>query len=291
MVALHLLDSEPSNSLGIVKYPESGRSLIDPDSVIFTSRRPALVPHVDPAVNLVKRLILLPYHILVPSSQYYALTVKLAEGVTFPREARIPKSIYVEVQAGQQIHTYAASVTLTAKLRGLRWILHNYRLPAFITLTLGFWSVEMLFAALALFFIGMAMRPSDRPDLADGNNNSYPHLGPPPDQGKGIEGPQPSGSGTPLITAASAKRFAENDSGESSGTSNSGGARRRRIKEEAGPKDELSKTLREDTDDEPEDVRIKEEAEGTTEDEEFGKSLSGDTEEETKIKVEDDSDN
>lgn len=172
MVALHLLDNDLSTTMDVLHSPESGRSLIDPRSVIYTTRRPALMPYVDPAVSLARRLLWLPLHVLFPKNDAYSMTLPLAEDVVFSRASRVPRSIYVELQAGQDIQTYEAAVTMTANLRGLRWILHNYRIISFITLTVGFWSIEMMFAGLTLFilgiFVGNETEPKPEPEEAEG---------------------------------------------------------------------------------------------------------------------------
>ena len=155
MVALHLLDTDLSTAINVLHSPESGRSIIDPQSVLYTTRRPALMPYVDPAVSWARRLIWLPLRVVFPKKDAHSMSLPLAEDVVFSRTSKMPKSIYVELQAGQDIQTYEAAVTMTANLRGLRWILHNYRIMSFITLTVGFWSVEMLFAGLTLFILGI----------------------------------------------------------------------------------------------------------------------------------------
>lgn len=180
MVALHLLDNDVATSMDVLHSPESGRSLVDPQSVIYTTRRPALMPYVDPAVSLARRLAWLPFHLVFPKNDVYAMTLPLAENVVFSRSSRLPKSIYVELQAGQDIQTYEAAVTMTANLRGLRWILHNYRVVSFITLTLGFWSMEMLFAGLTLFTLGIFVGNGDqrpKPELDDNENKREDELG------------------------------------------------------------------------------------------------------------------
>ena len=164
MIALHLLDTDLTTAVDVVHPPESGKSLIDPDSVMFTTRRPALMPYVDPTVSLARRLVFLPFHLMFPKNELYAMTVPLAEGVIFTRSSRVPKSIYVELQAGQNFQTSEVSVTMTAKLRGLRYILHNYRIISFVTLTLGFWSMEMLFAGMALFVLGIFVANQETPE-------------------------------------------------------------------------------------------------------------------------------
>lgn len=165
MIALHLLDTDLTTAVDVVHPPESGRGLIDPESVMFTTRRPALMPYVDPTVSLARRLVFLPFHLLFPKNELYTMTVPLAEGVRFARSSRVPKSIYVELQAGQNFQTSEVSVTMTAKLRGLRYILHNYRIISFVALTLGFWSMEMLFAGMALFILGIFVGNKEHPEL------------------------------------------------------------------------------------------------------------------------------
>lgn len=180
MVALHLLDNDVSKSMDVLHSPESGRSLVDPQSVIYTTRRPALMPYVDPTVSLARRLVWLPFHVVFPKNDVYSMTLPLAENIVFSRSSRVPKSIYVELQAGQDIQTYEAAVTMTANLRGLRWILHNYRIVSFITLTLGFWSMEMLFAGLTLFTLGIFVGNEDhppKPELEDAENKEEDGLG------------------------------------------------------------------------------------------------------------------
>lgn len=165
MIALHLLDTDLTTTLDVVHTPESGKSLIDPQSVMFTTRRPALMPYVDPAVSLARRLVFLPLHLLFPKNELHTMTVPLAEGVVFARSSRVPKSIYVELQAGQNFQTSEVSVTMTANLRGLRYILHNYRIISFVALTLGFWSMEMLFAGMALFILGIFVGNQEHPEV------------------------------------------------------------------------------------------------------------------------------
>lgn len=180
MVALHLLDTDLSTSVDVLLSPESGKSLIDPHSVIYTTRRPALMPYVDPTVSLARRLLWLPFHVIFTKNDAYSMTLPLAENVVFTRTSRVPKSIYVELQAGQDLQTYETAVTMTANLRGLRWILHNYRVVSFIALTVGFWSMEMLFAGLTLFVLGIFVGNEQRPpksELESSENKEKHKLG------------------------------------------------------------------------------------------------------------------
>lgn len=117
--------------------------------VLYRTRRPALVPYSDPLVSLASRVLWLGYSLLFPSSQALHMTIQLAERVSFPKDALIPASVYVEIEGGQNIQVYDAQVTLTAQLRGLRYIMHHYRILSFTAFTALFWLFEVLFMSAA----------------------------------------------------------------------------------------------------------------------------------------------
>ncbi|KAJ4352624.1 hypothetical protein N0V85_009648, partial [Neurospora sp. IMI 360204] len=103
------------------------------NKILFSSTRAAVIPYIDPLVAKAKRVMFLGYHVLFPEhAEVVTLQLPLAEKVQFPRRssskdaARLglvgdgtPTSLLVEVQAGQKLQVYEASVTITAKLTGL----------------------------------------------------------------------------------------------------------------------------------------------------------------------------
>lgn len=150
MISLYLLDSKNSDNLDVsARKFANDRSDFEQSNILFTSRRPALIPYVDPVVSLGSRIIFLLYHLIVPTSQTCVLNVPVAERVTFPTDSAIPSTAYVEVEAGQGIQIYSASLTMTAQLSGLRWLMFHYRLLTFITFTMLFWVCELGFMVVA----------------------------------------------------------------------------------------------------------------------------------------------
>ncbi|EQL04205.1 tubulin-tyrosine ligase [Ophiocordyceps sinensis CO18] len=150
MVALHLLASEASAELEADAHVFANvHDQFGAHQVVFSSRRPALVPYMDPMVSVAKRLVLLLYHLLFPSSQVCKMTVILAERLAFPKASLLPASAYVEIEAGQDIQIYGAALTMTAQLRGLRWLMFYYRLPTYMAFTVVFWACEVMFMGLA----------------------------------------------------------------------------------------------------------------------------------------------
>ncbi|GJN71948.1 hypothetical protein PLICBS_006019 [Purpureocillium lilacinum] len=150
MVSLHLLASEANERLEVDSRTFAAQDTkIGDHTVIFTSRRSALFPYVDPIVSIANRIVFMLYHLLFPSSQTCTMTVNLAERLAFSKDSAIPASAYLEVEAGQDIQIYSTTLTMTAQLRGLRWLMFHYRLATYIAFTFLFWVCEVLFMALA----------------------------------------------------------------------------------------------------------------------------------------------
>ncbi|KAK8146634.1 hypothetical protein G3M48_002771 [Beauveria asiatica] len=150
MVSLHLIDSGDQNTIG-ARADEFARSHIGfgVSKVLFSSRRPVLMPYVDPLVSLTSRVLLMAYHLLSSNSQRHTLTVKLAERVSFSKDSLKPAAAYIEVEAGQDIQIYSTQLTLTAQLRGLRYLMVHYGVLTYIVFTLLFWFFEILFMSAA----------------------------------------------------------------------------------------------------------------------------------------------
>ncbi|OHE94543.1 hypothetical protein CORC01_10176 [Colletotrichum orchidophilum] len=152
MIALHLLDvgalSTGDDKIQPHIAPEP-YAHFDGKRVLLSSRRPALVPYQDPLVSTASRILFLAYHVLFVDSETCILTVPMAERVELAKGSSLPASAYLEIQSGQEIETYYASITLTAQLRGLRWLMYNYRVTTLTAAVLLFWASEILFMAVA----------------------------------------------------------------------------------------------------------------------------------------------
>jgi hypothetical protein len=151
-VSDHQLDTTPASLFP----PPDPRTHLSTRRVLHTSHRPALIPYTDPIVSLASRLLFLPGHIFFPSSSRASttsITVPLAESLSFPSSQRgtrsLPTTLFLELQSGQDLRVAAASITITAQLSGLRWLMHTYRLPAFLVGTAAFWACEAASMALA----------------------------------------------------------------------------------------------------------------------------------------------
>ncbi|KAH7021023.1 putative adipose-regulatory protein-domain-containing protein [Microdochium trichocladiopsis] len=160
MVALYALRSLPDNPASAFRLPSDPYEHVTASNVVFASRRPALIPYEDPLVSTASRLLFLLYHIIFPSSEQVTLTVPMGELVDF--KDVLPLSILLDVQAGQTLQVYSATVTLVARLRGLRWLMYNHRVISFVVCTTVFWLFEIvstLIAWLALAYVVSNQQP------------------------------------------------------------------------------------------------------------------------------------
>lgn len=163
MVSLYLVKDDDK----AYKSDSSGRKITDDrqyletQKVLFKSRRPALMPYEDPILSVAKRVLFMAYYILFPQSQARTMTIQLAERVNFDKSALQPTAAFVEIEAGQDIHIYSSALTLTAQLRGLRWLMFHYRLLTYLAFTFLFWVCEVLFMCLAWLVWSATATPKD----------------------------------------------------------------------------------------------------------------------------------
>jgi len=163
MVNLLLLDAEPG-PLAAQNFANNHGSFEDGCKSLFQSRRPALVPYVDPLASLASRILLLGWNMLFPNTRSYDMTIPLAERMSFAKGSTLPSAAYIEIESGQTLQTYGVTLTLTAQLSGLRYLMHHYRLPMYVMFTFGFWVAEVVFTGMAwAFLLPMIGSPTGEP--------------------------------------------------------------------------------------------------------------------------------
>ncbi|KAF7547802.1 hypothetical protein G7046_g8895 [Stylonectria norvegica] len=158
MISLHLLDSKADNQLEMsARQYAFAHDGFGEHKVLFSSRRPVLIPYVDPVISLASRVLFLFYHMFAPGSSTCTMIIPLAERVKFSKSSTIPSAAYIEVEAGQTVQIYYAALSLTAQLRGLRWLMFHYRFPTYIAFTFLFWVFELIFMSVAWAVSGSAL--------------------------------------------------------------------------------------------------------------------------------------
>ncbi|KAI1263256.1 hypothetical protein F5Y18DRAFT_395130 [Xylariaceae sp. FL1019] len=153
MVALHALKTKPDNPALAFTYPSDPYEHLTKENVVFSSRRPVLIPYQDPIVSMASRILFILYHLLFShSSQTDKLIVPMGELVEF--RGALPLSMIVDIEAGQTLQVYTSTITLVARLTGLRWFMYNHRILSFIACTTVFWLAEVLSMGIAWLILG-----------------------------------------------------------------------------------------------------------------------------------------
>lgn len=155
MIALYALKSVPANTALVspASEPVDPYKYVAEDDVVFVSRRPVLIPYEDWVVSAASRILFLLYHIFFAhAAETLTLSIPMGELVQFCGVR--PLSMLVDVQAGQALQVYSSSVTLVARLTGIRWFMYNHRILAFVVCTAFFWLAEMV--AMGLVWLVLA---------------------------------------------------------------------------------------------------------------------------------------
>lgn len=153
MVALYAMKLSPINPALSFATPRDPYEFVTREDVVFASRRPALVPYEDPLVSRASKILFLLYHILFArTSETVTLSVPMGELVEF--KGVLPLSLLVDVQAGQGLQVYSSTVTLVARLTGVRWLMYNHPIISWVVFTTIFWMAEMVSMGIAWLVLG-----------------------------------------------------------------------------------------------------------------------------------------
>ncbi|OMP84427.1 Seipin-like protein, partial [Diplodia seriata] len=131
------------------------------DVVLAVSRRPAILTWYSDVVENVNKAVEMPWYLLGWRRESERLVVGMMEGVRFERGwGNVAEALRVELRAVERLQVYAVRVVFEAKLRGLRYIMYNYRLPSALVFTTLFWFVELIFMVLAWLALSQIFSPA-----------------------------------------------------------------------------------------------------------------------------------
>ncbi|KLU86614.1 hypothetical protein MAPG_05626 [Magnaporthiopsis poae ATCC 64411] len=197
MVSMYLsTGSVPSPGAGSLAHQIDPRSLRDPNRCVYSESRPALMPYTDPVVSVASRILLLGWNMLfpLPRSATAVLAVPLAEKVSFAVGSQRPRSLLVELETGAEppLRTYSASVTFTAQLSGLRWLMYRHWLLSFVVFTVAFWACSMLSTVVAWGILAICLGAGQPPK---GKTEAVVIKNEPRQDGKGVLAAGPDAGG------------------------------------------------------------------------------------------------
>lgn len=113
-------------------------------TVLARSKRPAILTYRSRILEMIYRLMRLPLYLLGWHKESEHVTIKMMESVMFePGYRNVPSSLRLELRSKLPLEVYRASVHITARLEGIRWLMYRYRILSAILGILSFWGMEM----------------------------------------------------------------------------------------------------------------------------------------------------
>ncbi|KAJ4337239.1 hypothetical protein N0V95_008395 [Ascochyta clinopodiicola] len=109
--------------------------------ILAHSRRPAILTYRSWPTEHLYRLLRLPLYLSGFGTESETLRVSMLESAYFP--TAVPSSLRLELRSRTPLEVYRASVHISAKLEGLRWIMYTYKLSSLIVFVALFWGTEM----------------------------------------------------------------------------------------------------------------------------------------------------
>jgi cell wall-associated NlpC family hydrolase len=192
MVDLQLLGPHTPNAKAPESFSALMRNLTSPKTagltVLHHSRRPAMLTYTSPIPFLAQTLMYLPLHVLnVRDLDSACLRIPMFELLSFPRgSANLPTHVRLDIQSDSSANTgstlptfnipfigstssgvaneikpkvlqvYSSKIHFSARFRGLRYVIYNYRVLSFLVFTTLFYvssvvSMAMAWAAISAF--------------------------------------------------------------------------------------------------------------------------------------------
>lgn len=169
----------------IAEPPETLRQLLgnittlggDGHTVLQHSRRPAMLQYKSRSLGLLNKAFNLPWHVLgVKDLDTDNVKVRMWDQAVFKRGfGNVPKGVRLEIApsgattglghlaVGNHVQIYKASLTLSARFHGLRYLVYNHRIVSFVAFSTTFYVVSIISMGLVWAWIGPSiMMPASR---------------------------------------------------------------------------------------------------------------------------------
>lgn len=113
-------------------------------TVLARSRRPVLLTYRSRILEMIYRLTRLPLYLVGWHTESEHIEIRMMEGVMFePGYRNIPSSLRLELRSRLPIEVYRASVHISARLEGIRWLMYRYWITSAAIGISAFWGMEM----------------------------------------------------------------------------------------------------------------------------------------------------
>lgn len=148
-------------------------------TVLARSRRPVLLTYRSRILEMIYRLTRLPLYLVGWHTESEHIEISMMESVMFePGYRNIPSSLRLELRSRLPIEVYRASVHISARLEGIRWLMYRYWITGAIVGILAFWTMEMCvllftWGLFTLLFSNSLFAPDDN---NNNNNDAHPKI-------------------------------------------------------------------------------------------------------------------
>jgi seipin len=113
-------------------------------TVLARGRRPVLLTYRSWSLEHAHRLLRLPLYLLGWHTESENVEVGMMESIMFePGYRNIPTSLRLELRSRLPLEVYSASVRISARLEGIRWLMYRYWFSSAVVGILAFWGMEM----------------------------------------------------------------------------------------------------------------------------------------------------
>jgi len=116
----------------------------DTPIVLARSKRPVLLTYRSRILEMIYRFLRLPLYLVGWHTESEHIEISMMESVMFePGYRNIPSSLRLEVRSRLPLEIYRASVRISARLEGLRWLMYRYWITSAVVGIGSFWGMEM----------------------------------------------------------------------------------------------------------------------------------------------------
>lgn len=122
--------------------------MFDGMGVQSTKTRMAIMPYRSQLVEWADTLVFLPLYLLNLKSQHSVVNIPFYE-LAKP----VPALKYIVLELDRVVDINSAQLVWTVKWRGIRYLMHNYRLFMFVIGTWSFWLVETVVMAAVAYYV------------------------------------------------------------------------------------------------------------------------------------------
>ncbi len=149
----------------------------DGTSVVANATRPAILTYWSTPVDISRKLLRLPAYVLGWKKEAESVHIQLFQRLRFGsgiisryvQDVPQPNAVRLKLRSKVGLELYGSRVIFNARLRGLRYFMHNHRITSFLLFTTLFFIIEALFALSVWAFLSVIYTSAQPPRKEQGS--------------------------------------------------------------------------------------------------------------------------